>query len=345
MKRLLVLLLLVAVLASVAGAVWVTRQVAEPFATFSGEQFIEIPSGESTVGIGRRLIAGGVIRDELTFRLAMRWHGRGRSLKAGEYRFTGPTSPAEVIDRLARGEVYLVPLTFPEGLTVAEMAQLFAQSELGTAQAFVEAARDPAAIKAIDPDADTLEGYLFPDTYSLPRQIDGTAMVSRMVKRFTQVFDQDMRRRAEATGLTVRQIMAIAALVEKETARGEERPLVAAVYRNRLRIGMPMQADPTVIYALKRAGRWNGNIRRVDLDFDSPYNTYRYPGLPPGPIASPGKAAIEATIDPATVDYLYFVSRNDGSHAFATTLPEHNRNVQTWQVEYFRKRRAQNAGR
>ena len=136
--------------------------------------------------------------------------------------------------------------------------------------------------------------------------------------------------------------MAIAALVEKETARGDERPLVAAVYRNRLRIGMPMQADPTVIYALKRAGRWNGNIRKSDLDFDSPYNTYRYPGLPPGPIASPGKAAIEATISPAKVDYLYFVSRNDGSHAFAATLAEHNRNVQEWQVEYFDAKRTQN---
>jgi UPF0755 protein len=344
-KRAALLLLLVAVIAAVGAALWVTRQVATPFATFTGEQFVEIPSGESTAGIGRRLVDGGVIRDELTFRLAMRWHGRGRSLKAGEYRFTGPTSPAEVIDRLASGDVYLQPLTFPEGLTVEEMSLLFAQSKLGTARAFVQAARDPGPIKAIDPQADTLEGYLFPDTYSLPRQIDGAAMVSRMVKRFTSVFDEDMRRRAEGTGLTVRQIMAIAALVEKETARGEERPLVAAVYRNRLRIGMPMQADPTVIYALKRAGRWNGNIRKVDLDFDSPYNTYRYPGLPPGPIASPGKAAIEATIAPAKVDYLYFVSRNDGSHAFASDLPEHNRNVQTWQVEYFRKRRTSNAER
>jgi UPF0755 protein len=344
-KRLLVLLLLVLVVVAAGAALWVTRKVAEPFATFSGEQFIEIPAGESTTGIGRRLVAGGVIRDELTFRLAMRWHGRGRSLKAGEYRFTGPTSPADVIDRLARGDVYLLPLTFPEGLTAEEMSVLFAQSGLGSAQAFVAATRDPSAIKAIDPAADTLEGYLFPDTYSLPRQIDAHAMVARMVRRFIDVFDEDMRSRAKATGLTVRQIMAIAALVEKETARAEERPLVAAVYRNRFKIGMPMQADPTVIYALKRAGRWNGNIRRADLEFDSPYNTYRYPGLPPGPIASPGKAAIEATISPAPVDYLYFVSRNDGSHAFASNLPDHNRNVQKYQVEYFRARRTPPAGR
>jgi UPF0755 protein len=337
-RAVIILVLLLAVVAAGAG-LWVTRRVSEPFGAFSGEQFVEIPAGESTIGIGRRLIAAGVVRDEMTFRLAVRWHGRGRSLKAGEYRFTEPASPAAVIDRLAKGDVYLLPLTFPEGLTAEEMAQLFAQSGLGSARAFVAAARNPAPIKTIDPEADTLEGYLFPDTYSLPRQIEAEALVERMVRRFTTVFDEDLRARAKASGLTVRQIMAIAALVEKETARGEERPLVAAVYRNRLRIGMPMQADPTVIYALKRAGRWNGNIRKADLDFDSPYNTYRYPGLPPGPIASPGRAAIEATISPAKVDYLYFVSRNDGSHAFASNLPDHNRNVQEWQVEYFRKRR------
>ena len=345
MKRLALLLLVVLVVVAVGGGLWVTQRVSEPFGNFSGEQFVQVPPGESTIGIGRRLIAAGVIRDELTFRLAVRWHGRGRSLKAGEYRFAEPASPATVIDRLAKGDVYLLPLTFPEGLTAEEMSVLFAQSGLGSSKAFVAAASDPAAIKAIDPAADTLEGYLFPDTYSLPRQIDAEAMVARMVRRFITVFDEDMRARAKASGLSVRQIMAIAALVEKETARADERPLVAAVYRNRLRVGMPMQADPTVIYALKRAGRWNGNIRRSDLDFDSPYNTYRYPGLPPGPIASPGKAAIEATISPAKVDYLYFVSRNDGSHAFASTLPEHNRNVQEWQVEYFKKRRTPNAKR
>ncbi len=342
MKRalaVLAVLVVLVVLGAAAAGVWVTRRVAEPFAAFSGEQFVEIPQGESTTGIGRRLVAAGVIRDDLTFRLAVRWHGAGRTLKAGEYRFTGPASPAAVIDRLARGDVYLLPLTFPEGLTVEEMAQLFAQTGLGRARAFVAAASNAAPIAAIDPDADTLEGYLFPDTYSLPRQIAAQALVDRMVRRFLSVFDEDMRARARATGLSVRQIMSIAALVEKETARAEERPLVAAVYRNRFRIGMPMQADPTVIYALKQAGRWNGNIRKGDLSFDSPYNTYRYAGLPPGPIASPGKAAIEATIAPAAVDYLYFVSRNDGSHAFAATLAEHNRNVQKWQVEYFRRRR------
>jgi UPF0755 protein len=338
-KRFLLVVVLLVVVAALGAGLWVRQRLTTPFAAAAGEQFVEIPQGESTAGIGRRLVEAGVVRDPLTFRLAVRAFARGRSLKAGEYRFEGSLTPAEVIERLARGDVYLIPLTFPEGLTAAEMAVLFAQSGLGSADAFVEAARDPSPITHLDPKADTLEGYLFPDTYSLPRTIAAKALVARMVKRFTTVFDEDLRRKASATGLTVRQVMAIAALVEKETARADERPLVAAVYRNRLRIGMPMQADPTVIYALKRAGRWNGNIRKGDLMFDSPYNTYRYPGLPPGPIASPGRAAIEATISPAKVDYLYFVSRNDGSHAFASTLTEHNRNVQKWQVEYFRQRR------
>jgi UPF0755 protein len=150
-----------------------------------------------------------------------------------------------------------------------------------------------------------------------------------------------LRQRAEAQGLTTREVVTLASLVEKETARPSERPLVAAVYRNRLRVRMGLQADPTVVYALRRAGRYDGNIRRQDLAFDSPYNTYRYAGLPPGPIAAPGEASLRAVLEPADVDYLYFVSRNDGSHAFARTLAEHNRNVREFQILYFRR---QNGG-
>lgn len=335
MRRLLLLLLLVAVLTALGAGLWVSRRVSAPYAGFTGEQMVEVPPGASTMAIGRRLVAAGVVRDELTFRLAWRVSGRGRSLKAGEYRFTEAAPPGAVIDRLARGDVFLVPVTFPEGLTIEEMAQVFAGAGFGDAASFVTAAGDPSPVKALDPQADTLEGYLFPDTYHLPRRSDAVAVVQRMARRFLGVFDAEMQKKAAATGLTVRQTVSLAALVEKETARGEERPLVAAVYHNRLRVGMPMQADPTVIYALKRAGQWDGNITRADLQFDSPYNTYRYPGLPPGPIASPGRAALEATVAPAKVDYLYFVSRNDGSHAFASDLPDHNRNVQEWQVDYF----------
>jgi UPF0755 protein len=166
-----------------------------------------------------------------------------------------------------------------------------------------------------------------------------------MVALFTRTVTPEWRDGIAARGLSLREAVTLASLVEKETAVPEERPQVAAVYLNRKKIGMPMQADPTVIYALLQAGKYDGNLRRDDLQFDSPYNTYRYPGLPPGPIAAPGKAALEAVAHPAAVDYLYFVSRNDGSHAFAQSLDEHNRNVQRWQVEYFRRQRQSQGGR
>jgi peptidoglycan lytic transglycosylase G len=162
-----------------------------------------------------------------------------------------------------------------------------------------------------------------------------------MVAEFEKELAPDLRARATARGLSVRELVTLASIVEKETGTPEERPLVAAVYTNRLRIGMGLQCDPTVIYALERAGRYDGNIRRGDLTIDSPYNTYRYPGLPPGPIAAPGRASLEAAASPASVSYLYFVSRNDGSHVFASTLDEHNRNVRQFQIQYFRDKRAQ----
>jgi UPF0755 protein len=165
-----------------------------------------------------------------------------------------------------------------------------------------------------------------------------------MVTRFLQVLTPDLRTAAEGRGLSVRQLVTLASIVEKETARAEERPLVAAVYANRLKIGMGLQCDPTVIYALQLAGRFDGNLRRDDLSFDSPYNTYKYAGLPPGPIAAPGKGALEAAARPADAPYLYFVSRNDGSHEFARTLEEHNENVRKFQIQYFRDLRAGRAG-
>jgi UPF0755 protein len=163
--------------------------------------------------------------------------------------------------------------------------------------------------------------------------------VAAMVERFEKVFTPDLQHAAAAHGLTTRQAVTLASIVEKETAKPEERPLVAAVYANRLRIGMALQCDPTVIYALAKAGRYDGNVHKADLSYDSPYNTYRYPGLPPGPIASPGKAALEAAVHPADASFLYFVSRNDGSHEFARTLDEHNHNVQKFQIQYFRDKR------
>jgi UPF0755 protein len=264
--------------------------------------------------------------------------GAGRRLQAGEYRFDRPMTATEVVDKIARGDVYLRTITFREGLTVRQMAELYESRGFGPAQEFVKAASNAEAIRSLDPDARDLEGYLFPDTYTLPRRVTAEQLVSRMVAGFQKVLTPELRRQATARGLSVRELVTLASIVEKETGKAEERPLVAAVYANRLKIGMGLQCDPTVIYALEREGRFNGNLTREDLhNYDSPYNTYRYAGLPPGPIAAPGKASLEAAANPADASYLYFVSRNDGSHAFATTLEEHNRNVFQFQKKPFQR--------
>jgi UPF0755 protein len=341
MRKVLVLAFLVLIVAGAAaawyaGAVW--QRLHEPYKGYeAAEQFVEIPPGTSTAEIRRRLIAAGVVRDEIVFRSALWWTGRAQDLQAGEYRFDRPIAAVDVVDRIARGDVYRRPITFPEGLTIPDMARIFESSELGSAASFVEAAGNASLIADLDPEAGDLEGYLFPETYTLPRGTTASRLVELMVQRFRLVYTDALRESAEAQGLTTRQVVTVASLIEKETARAEERALVAAVYRNRMRIGMPMQADPTVVYAMQQAGIYEGNIRRQDLQIDSPYNTYRYPGLPPGPIAAPGQASIEAALAPADVSYLYFVSRNDGSHVFADTLAQHNRNVREYQILFFRR--------
>ena len=341
MRRWIVRLSFLVVLLVCAGvaAAWILYQrTHESFRGYTAaEQFVDVASGQGSMAIGRRLVEAGVVRDELTFRVALLLSGRARDLKAGEYRFDQPLTAAEVIDRIAKGDVFKRMLTFAEGLRMAEMAKVFEERGFGTAEEFSRAARDASLIRDLDPAARDLEGYLFPETYALPRATPAADVVKQMISSFKQTFDPDLRAAAGAAGLSVREVVTLASLVEKETAQAAERPLVAAVYRNRLARHMPMQADPTVIYALQLAGRYNGNLRRDDLQFDSPYNTYRYAGLPPGPIASPGRAALQAAVRPADVKHLYFVSRNDGTHVFADTLTEHNRNVATWQVRYFQR--------
>jgi UPF0755 protein len=344
-KKLALFALLVLVGAGLAAALFYVR-AQQPYRGFAGaEEFVEIPSGASSRAIGDRLVSHGVIRDLQTYRLTVWLSGEGRRLKAGEYRFDRAMTPREVIDKIARGDVFVVSLTFPEGLTVAEMAKIFESHGLGVAATFVDAARNGGLIRDLDPAAKDLEGYLFPETYAVPRKTDAPALVRLMVERFHRVFTQELRDAAAARQLSTRQAVTLASIVEKETAKAEERPLVAAVYVNRLRIGMALQCDPTVIFALTRAGTYDGNLRRTDLMVDSPYNTYRYPGLPPGPIASPGRASLEAAVHPADADALYFVSRNDGSHVFAKTLAEHNQNVQKYQVQYFRDQKSDKSGK
>lgn len=341
MKRFLVVLLLL-VIAACAAAVFFYQRTEQPFKGYTAdEQFVELPPGANTRAIGAKLVEAGVVCDTLTFRLALWRSGVSRQLKAGEYRFDRPASALDVVRKIARGEVYLRQITFPEGLTIDDMAALFEAHGFGTAASFRAAAADRSLVADLDPQARDLEGYLFPETYALPRRDSAGDLVRMMVHRFRQVFEP-LRDGATAEGLSVRQVVTLASIVEKETGKPDERPLVAAVYANRLRIGMGLQCDPTVIYALRRAGRYNGNLTRDNLTWDSPYNTYVHAGLPPGPIAAPSRSSLEAALHPAPVDYLYFVSRNDGSHVFARTLEEHNRNVYRYQKPAYREKRAQN---
>ena len=336
-RRLLVLTVVLAGLAA-GGACLIRNRLVAPYRGFEGnEVFVDLPGGTGVSEMARRLADAGVVSDPWTFRIAARLSGADRHLQAGEYRFAEPVSAFEVVAKLAAGEVFTHPITFPEGLTIKEMSGVFEKSGLGTAAAFEKAAADITLAAGFDPGAKSLEGYLFPSTYALGRQAGASGAVREMVEAFDHAFDPELRAEAAARGMTVREAVTLASLIEKETAQAVERPLVSAVYHNRLEQKIPLQCDPTVVYALMRAGKWTGNIRKQDLQIKSPFNTYVNSGLPPTPIASPGRASIEAAIRPADVPYLYFVSRNDGTHVFAATLEEHNRNVAKWQIQFFKK--------
>ena len=342
-RKLLFLFGVLAVVFVVATALAVNGLIKQSEAPFRGystdEAFVDIKSGDSTQVIAQKLVDSGVVRGYWPLRLAVWRSGQERKLQAGEYQFSEAVSPTEVVHILAKGRVFLRRITFPEGLNIEEMADVFALNLFGTRESFISASRRVELIKDLDSDAENLEGYLFPETYSLPR--DGTAMnlVEAMVAQFRATFVSQLKGDLLAGERTVRDIVTLASLVQKETGNSSEHSVVSAVYTNRLRIGMRLQCDPTVIYALQLDGSYDGNLTRTNLQFDSPYNTYVYGGLPPGPIASPGLEALRSVFEPADVSYLYFVSRNDGSHAFSDTLREHNRNVRKYQIEYFRRQR------
>jgi UPF0755 protein len=268
---------------------------------------------------------------------------RNDSLKAGVYEFKKPLSALEVIDKLARGEVVLKTITVREGLDRFAVAKIFAAEGLGTEEQWNKVTGEADLIRDIAPDAESLEGYLFPDTYKFDPGTSATTIVNAMVANFRKHWGSELA--TITTGLDPHQTVTLASIVETEAQLPQERPVVASVYMNRVRRRMLLGADPTVIYAMKLAGRWNGNIRKADLQMESPYNTYRTPGLPPGPIANPGLASLRAAAAPATTPYLYFVARNDGSHVFATSNEEHNRNVEKYQRQYFRDKRKAAGGK
>jgi peptidoglycan lytic transglycosylase G len=312
-------------------ATWLVLSL-RPYRGYEGEErIVEVPQGAGGGVVASRLADAGVIRSPGFFRLLVRVTGAAGRLHAGEYRFAGPLSPLAVRHRLVSGDVLLHPVTIPEGLRMDQVFEILVLAGFGVLDEFREVAGDGKLIHDLDPDASDLEGYLYPDTYRLPRTIPEADIIRGMVERFRSVYGPEEHERARELDLSLREVVTLASLVEKEAGEVEERPLVSSVFHNRLRRGMLLQCDPTVIFALIREDAYPGRLTRAGLEFDSPYNTYLYPGLPPGPIASPGYESLQAVLHPAESDYLYFVSMNTGRHHFSESLDEHRRAVNRYQ--------------
>lgn len=297
-----------------------------------GQTFVLLHPGYSTRHIAAELKSAGVIRSKEAFVLWHYWH-HSRSLKAGEYLFENPANIIDVQKRLRRGDVYLHTVVIPEGFTMFDIARAIDAAGLGSAQDFLKVAQNDASmISDLDPSAHSLEGYLFPDTYEFSRMMSMPDMAGAMVRQFRQVAAQiglisEPYNSVPGANSDLHTIVTMASIVEKETAVPDERPEVASVYFNRLAKHIALDADPSIIYAELLAGSYAGALHHADMRFKSPYNTYRNPGLPPGPIANPGRSSLQAAMHPAQTDYYYFVADAQGHHRFARTMEEHNKNV------------------
>lgn len=345
MKRLLLALaaLLVLGAAGAAGFWYFFEQRLTAYAStkFGPRQsrLVEIKAGTNPKKLAEQLAAEGLVADSELLYAWLRREKLGPKLRAGEYQFDGPLTPAEIIEKIIKGEVKQYRFTVPEGLRVEEIVAILASSELHLSAEKLRAfTGDAAFARRLGIPADGFEGFLFPDTYAFPRGATEEAVVRKLVERALAEL-QAAPRKAGVT-LTPLQAMTLASIVEKETGAVEERPRIACVFHNRLRLDMKLQTDPTVLYAKAlRTGSFSKNITRADLNAEHPYNTYAVKGLPPGPIASPGAAAIRAALNPIDCNDLFFVSKNDGTHVFCPDLECHEANVRTWQIEFFRNRK------
>jgi UPF0755 protein len=346
-KRVLVVvasLLLVASLGLGGTALVLFRQLdafrSAPFGS-DEEKVVEVPNGASPRAVLRSLSRAGVISDaDLAWRWVRFLKRDPRPLKAGEYAFAGPLTPEEVLERIYRGEVRLYRFTVPEGIRIDDIAEIVGSSGLVPAESFLLLAHSEAEAHALGVSEGSLEGYLFPDTYAFAKGVTARQILEAMVRRFDAEWARAEARRSPAVTLSPAEAVTLASIIEKETGQPSERPRISCVFHNRLQRHMKLQTDPTVMYATYlRTGRWSKNISKADLQTPHPYNTYTTPGLPPGPIASPGAASLQAALAPSDCKDLFFVSRNDGTHVFCPDLACHERAVKQWQVEYFRRKR------
>lgn len=328
MRRLgLLALLAIAVLG--AGAGWLDSQIDRPYRGHRPEKlFVDIPHGTSRWRIAGILKQDDVIRNRLAFAIFSDWHFH-RALQAGEYLFDQPLNSRQVFWKIARGQIYVHEVTIPEGWNMYDIAAELERQGMCSRENFLAAAHDTALVKDFEPRAESLEGFLFPSTYEFIRRTTCEQIVTTMVAHFRAEWEMvaSTPRQPSPGELTPEQVVVLASLVERETPRPEERPLVAGVFVNRLQRGVPLQCDPTVQYAQALAGNKVQDVRPKDLAIASLYNTYLHKGLPPGPIANPGAASLRAAFNPTATDYLYFVANNEGGHWFSRTLAEHNRNV------------------
>ena len=340
--RLFAVLLLLGLAAIAGGAYWALEVLKKPFPEHLAPLVVQVESGSGATQILEQLHRAGVLPNVLLARTYLVHQLDDPPLIAGEYRFEEPLDTRQVLAKLIRGEIVTYPVTLIEGLTFDEVAEHLAREGFGDLETFRREVRRGERIHDLDPAANTLEGYLYPDTYRFARGTSEKDIIGALLDNFRRHYRKELESRlASRDDISLRDLVILASIVEKEARLQEERAQIASVYTNRLRNGIALYADPTVIYALKLQNTWDGNIRRADLRIDSPYNTYLYPGLPPGPICSPRLASLIAAAEPADTPYFFFVSRNDGSHVFARTLSEHNRNVEEWQRRYWRRRWAE----
>jgi len=319
-----------------SGGLWLRNEINSPHSHGAAQKIITIESGAGTSVILARLHQEGILDSELPVKLWLRLAESGSSFKAGDYNFKSPISPRQVINQLIRGIVATRQFTIPEGYNQFDIARILAdlqnlkQPQPARPESMLKLFKDTSLIADLDPEAKNLEGYLFPDTYEYTANATPERLVELMVKRFRQVYTPEFQDRAQQLGMTTRQIITLASLIEKEAKVDSERELISSVFHRRLKMGVALACDPTVIYAALIEAKYRGKIYQSDLDRDSPYNTYKRAGLPPGPIASPGRRSIQAALYPAESDYLFFVVdalKNDGSHKFSASSADHEKAV------------------
>ena len=300
----------------------------QPFGPSTPVHIVDIPPGTAFTHVSRLLHQKGLLGPEWFFQALARVQQVDRKIIPGEYELHAGMRPTVLLAKLVNGEVYQHSVTIPEGYNVVQIADILNQKGLADKREILRLNRDPAFMRSVNIKAATLEGYLFPDTYRIARYTPPEFIVRTFVSRFHEMVTPELQAQAKAMGMTLQEVLTLASVIEKETGLATERSLVSGVFHNRLRKNIPLQSDPTVIYALEY---FDENIRKADLSVNSPYNTYKVRGLPPGPIANPGLASIQAALYPTPSDFVYFVSRNDGSHKFSATLAEHNKAVDKYQ--------------